>query len=88
MEKVYITNHVKLEIVNICGLTDVKPYNLNGYTSLLALGCNTLIKCKLLENRLQEIASQYNTGRMVEPNVISSNLTVNECVNLILKNTA
>lgn len=87
MDKVYITNQVKQEILDICGLTDMKPYNLNGLTSLFTLGCNTRPKCRLVANKLQEIAVQYNTGRLVEADTISADLTVNECVSLILKIT-
>jgi hypothetical protein len=87
MDKIYITNHVKLEILNICGLSNLKPYNLNGFTSLFTLGFCTLPQYKLLEDKLQEIAAQYNTGKSVIPDTISSDFTVNECVKLII-NTA
>jgi hypothetical protein len=88
MEKVYITNHVKSEILNICGLSNIRPYNLNGFTSLFTLGFSTTPQCKLLEGKLQEIAAQYNTGKYVIPDTISSDFTVNECVELIMTKTA
>lgn len=88
IDKVYITNHVKLEILNICGLSSIKPYNLNGLTSLFTLGFNTKPKCKQLEGKLQEIAAEYNTGKLIRPDTISSDFTINQCVELIMTNTA
>ena len=87
MDKVYITNHVKLEILNICGLSGIRPYNLNGFTPLFTLGFSTMPQCKLLEEKLQEIAAQYNTGKSITPDTISFYFTVNECVELIMINT-
>jgi hypothetical protein len=84
MDKIYITNHVKLEILNICGISTVQPYNLNGYTALFTLGFSKASHCKMLESKLQEIAVQYNTGKSIIPNSISSNLTVNQCVELVM----
>lgn len=84
MDKIYITNHVKLEILNICGISTIQPYNLNGYTALFALGFSSTSHCKILENKLQEIALQYNTGKSITPNSISTNLTVNQCVELVM----
>lgn len=88
IDNVYITNHVKLEILNICGLSDIKPYNLNGLTSLFTLGFSTKPQCKQLEGKLQEIAAEYKTGKFVKPDTISSDFTVNQCVELIITSTA
>jgi hypothetical protein len=84
MEKIYITNHVKSEILNICGLPALRPYNLNGLTSLFNLGINNKIDCITLEGKLRLIAAQYETGRNVMPDTISTDFTVNQCVELIV----
>jgi hypothetical protein len=84
MDKIYITNHVKLEILNICGISTVQPYNLNGHTALFTLGFSKVSLCKILESRLQEIALQYDTGKSIIPNSISPNFTVNQCIELVM----
>jgi hypothetical protein len=84
MDKIYITNHVKLEILNICGISTVRPYNLNGYTALFTLGLSNASHCKILESRLQEIALQYDTGKSIIPNSILPNFTVNQCIELVM----
>jgi hypothetical protein len=84
MDKIYITNHVKLEILTVSGLSTTQPYNLNGFTSLYTLGYNNMPHCKLLEERLQIIAAQYNTGKSIKPDTISADFTVNQCVELVM----
>ena len=84
MDKVYITNHVKSEILNICGLPTIRPYNLNGFASLFSLGINNNADCEKLEGKLQSIAFQYETGKMISPNTISKDFTVNQCIKLVL----
>lgn len=84
MDKIYITNHVKSEILNICGLPAVRPYNLNGFTPLFTLGINNKISCKILESKLRLIAAQYETGKNIAPDTISTDFTVNQCVELVM----
>jgi hypothetical protein len=84
MNKIYITNHVKLEILNTCGLATMKPYNLNGSITLLTLGFNTEQQYEILENKLRSIAVYYNTGKKIIPNTISADFTINQCVELVM----
>ncbi|MDB5030597.1 hypothetical protein [Mucilaginibacter sp.] len=84
MEKIYITNQVKLEILNIGGLASTQPYNLNGFTPLFTLGYSNFPHCKILEDRLQSIAIQYNTGKLILPDSISEDLTVKQCIELVM----
>ncbi|MFD2871522.1 hypothetical protein ACFS5N_03510 [Mucilaginibacter ximonensis] len=86
MNKIYITNHVKSEILSICGLPAIKPYNLNGFTSLSTLGINSKNACSMLESKLQTIAMHYETGTKILPDTISSDFTVNQCVKLVMAN--
>lgn len=86
MNKIYITNHVKSEILSICGLPPIRPYNLNGFTSLFTLGINSKNACNMLEGRLQSIAAYYETGRKIVPDTISTDFTVNQCIELIIAN--
>ncbi len=81
---IHITNHVKLEILNTCGLTTMKPYNLNGYTTLFTLGFNTKTQYEILEDKLQSIAAYYKTGKTIIPNTISADFTINQCIELIM----
>jgi hypothetical protein len=84
MDKIYLNNHIKLEILNICGLSNIKSYDLAGSTILHTLGYNDNAHCKLLEQKLQEIALYYNTGKLIGIGVISNKFTVSQCVQLIL----
>lgn len=84
MDKVFISNHIKLEILAICGLPAIKPYNLAGDTPLYTLNyCNNDDFCRLLEKKLQDIAIIYNTGKIISPGDISKEYTVNDCIKLV-----
>ena len=84
MDKIYLCNHVKLEILNICGLSTNRSYNLDGSISLVSLGYDDKTRCKLLEDRLRVIAKHYNTGKSISSGIISNNFTVNQCIKLVL----
>lgn len=85
MDKIFICNQVKLEILNISGLLTTKPYNLEGGTPLFNLGYTDNDRhCRTLEYKLQAIAAQYQTGRQILAGSISKNFTVNECIKLVL----
>lgn len=40
----------------------------------------------MLEGRLQSIAAYYETGRKIVPDTISTDFTVNQCIELIIAN--
>ena len=84
MDKIYMSNQIKLEILNICGHPTVGSYNLDGKTALAVLGYHSQIHFKMLEDKLQTLATYYNTGKIITPGVISKDFTVNECIRLIL----
>ena len=85
MDKIFISNQIKLEILKICGLPVVKPYNLPGQTTLDILkqdSDGTL--CRTLESKLQEIASSYNTGKIITQGAVTAVSSVNYCIKLVL----
>jgi hypothetical protein len=84
MDKIYLCNHIKLEILSICGLSTARSYNLEGHTPLFALGYDDKTHCKVLENRLQVLATHYNTGRLISSGSISRDFTVSQCIQLVL----
>ncbi len=84
MDKIYLCNHIKLEILNVCGLATNRSYNLAGSVPLASLGYDDKASCKLLEDRLRLIVTQYNTGKLISSGIISNNFTVSECIRLVL----
>jgi hypothetical protein len=84
MDKIYLSNHIKLEILNICGRSTTKSYNLEGNTPLFTLGYDNKMHCKVLEDRLQTLATYYKTGKSIPSGVISKDLTVSQCIQLVL----
>ncbi|HTH83282.1 MAG TPA: hypothetical protein VL490_10125 [Mucilaginibacter sp.] len=84
MDKIYLSNHIKLEILSICGQSTSKSYNLEGNTPLFTLGYDDTPHCKMLEKKLQMLATYYKTGKSIPSGVISKNLTVSQCIQLVL----
>ena len=84
MDKIYLSNHVKLEILDICGQSTARSYNLKGNTALFALGYDELVHSGVLKNRLQVLAKHYNTGKSISSGIISKYLTVSQCIQLVL----
>jgi ligand-binding sensor domain-containing protein len=85
MDKIFISNQIKLEILKICGLPVVKPYNLPGQTTINVLKQdNDGSLCRTLENKLQEIATSYNTGKIITQGAVTAVSSVNHCIKLVL----
>ena len=85
MDIIFISNQVKYDILNICGLPAEQSYNLLGNTPLHLIGYGqdkTL--CRKLENKLQLIANEYNTGREISYGTVSEHLTVRQCIQLVI----
>lgn len=84
MDKIFISNEIKLQILKISGLPPTKPYNLAGETRLDILNYDKDESfCRMLERRLQDIASYYNTGKVISRGDVSKNCTVSYCVKLV-----
>lgn len=84
MDKIFISNEIKLQILKVSGLPATKPYNFAGETRLDILNYDKDEGyCRMLEHRLQAIASYYNTGRVIVKGDVSKSCTVNHCVKLV-----
>ncbi|MBL4674886.1 MAG: hypothetical protein JKY70_01560 [Mucilaginibacter sp.] len=84
MERIFITNQIKFDILRTGGLPADHPYNLTANTPLIKIGYDTDLHCRLLEERLHEIAQEYNTGKKVAEGDVSKYLTVRECIQLVV----
>jgi hypothetical protein len=85
MEKIFISNEIRLEILKICGLPANKPYNLPGQTILGYLQHDDDEKlCRLVEERLQAIACSYKTGKTIIKGDVTTNCSVDHCIKLVL----
>jgi len=82
MDKIFISNEIKAEILRICGISVIKPYNLAGGTPLNKLNKNDIF-CRELEIQLQHIATKYQTGKVISKGDISHDYTVNQCIKLV-----
>jgi hypothetical protein len=84
MDKIFISNQIKLEILRICGQPTHKAYNLPGNVTLdlFSYDQNEGL-CRMLEQKLQEIASQYQTGKIIQPGDVSKHHTVSECIKMV-----
>lgn len=85
MDKIFISNQIKLEILKICGQPTQKAYNLPGNLTLdiFSYGQNEEL-CRILEHKLQEIASEYKTGKIILAGDVSKHNTVSECIKMVL----
>lgn len=87
MEKIFISNQIKLEILRICGLPINKPYNLPGQITLEYLNYdNDGTLCRELEQKLQEIACDYKTGKIILKGDVTTTSSVSQCIRLVLAN--
>jgi hypothetical protein len=85
MDKIFISNEIKLEILKICGLPADRPYNLSGLTILGYLQHDDDERlCRVLEQKLQEIAYAYNTGKRIIKGDVTTACSVNQCIKLVL----
>ncbi|MFI5159258.1 MAG: hypothetical protein ACHQF4_10360 [Sphingobacteriales bacterium] len=84
MDKIFISNQIKMEILSICGYPTHKAYNLPGNLTLdiFSYGQNEEL-CRTLEQKLQEIASQYQTGKIILPGDVSKLHTVSDCIKMV-----
>jgi len=87
MDKIFISNQIKLEILRICGLPINKPYNLSGQATLEYLKYDTDgTLCRELEQKLQEIARDYKTGKTILKGDVTTASSVSHCIRLVLAN--
>ncbi|QXV65391.1 hypothetical protein FPZ42_15480 [Mucilaginibacter achroorhodeus] len=84
MDIIFITNQIKFDILNTGGMPAQYPYNLLANTPLTKVGYNSAERCRLLEQRLHQIALDYNTGRRISAGDVSEELTVRECIKLVI----
>ncbi|MGY4535611.1 hypothetical protein ACVW0P_000005 [Mucilaginibacter sp. UYNi724] len=85
MDIVFISNQIKYDILNICGLPVDHSYNLLTNTPLKSIGYDRDEElCRQLEEKLRIVAEEYNTGRRVAKGDVSKNLTVRECIQLVI----
>jgi hypothetical protein len=84
MDIVYISNQIKYDILTICGRPAAKAYNLLTDTPLHSMGYDDGELCRRLENKLQMVAEEYQTGRSISQGAISKNFTVRQCIELVI----
>lgn len=85
MDIIFISNQIKYDILSICGLPAQQSYNLQGTTPLHLIGYGQDDElCRKLENKLQSIAEEYNTGRSIKRGAVSEELTVRECIQMVI----
>jgi hypothetical protein len=85
MDIVFISNQIKYDILKICGLPANNAYNLQTNIPLHAIGYdNNEEFCRLLETKLQLIAEEYKTGRRILAGDVSKDLTVRQCIQLVI----
>ncbi|MFD0765565.1 hypothetical protein ACFQZI_11945 [Mucilaginibacter lutimaris] len=84
MDLVFISNQIKYDILHICGLPVEHSYNLLTNTSLKAIGYHDDERCRQLEEKLHMVAQEYNTGKSVAKGDVSENLTVRQCIQLVI----
>ncbi|WP_454803954.1 hypothetical protein [Mucilaginibacter phyllosphaerae] len=85
MDKVFISNQIKFDILNISGLPVNNSYNLTANTSLKSIGyAEDDELCRKLEEKLRRVAEEYKTGRKVAEGDVSKNLTVRQCIQLVI----
>ncbi|GGH15803.1 hypothetical protein [Mucilaginibacter phyllosphaerae] len=85
MDLVFISNQIKYDILNICGLPVKNSYNLLTDTPLMSMGYDKDEElCRKLEEKLCRVAEEYNTGKKVAKGDVSKNLTVRQCIQLVI----
>jgi hypothetical protein len=84
IDKIFISNQIKLEILKICGQPTHQAYNLPGNLTLDLFSYDQSEElCRILEQKLQEIASQYQTGKIILPGDVSKHNTVSDCIKMV-----
>ena len=83
MDIIFISNQIKFDILNIPGLPAAQSYNLLGTTPLHSVGYDDDL-CRKLEHKLQVIANEYNTGKIILSGHISKDTTVYQCIKLVI----
>ena len=85
MDIVYISNQIKYDILTLCGKPATKAYNLLTDTPLHSIGYDDDGElCRKLENKLQMVAEEYQTGRSISRGAVSKNFTVRQCIELVI----
>jgi hypothetical protein len=85
MDIVFISNQIKYDILNICGLPVEQSYNLLTNTPLQLIGYDKDEElCRRLEEKLRLVAEEYQTGKQVAKGDVSKNLTVRQCIQLVI----
>jgi len=85
MDLVFISNQIKHDILTICGKPARQAYNLLTDTPLYSIGYDDDDDlCRKLEYKLQLIAEEYNTGKSISYGAVSKNLTVRQCIQLVI----
>jgi hypothetical protein len=85
VKNIVVSKQVKLEILTICSGPTSRPENLPNEIVLAVLGYDEYEEwCRLLETRLQYIASQYNTGKQIPLGHITAATTVSECIQMVI----
>lgn len=85
MDLVYICNQVKYDILNVCGQPSTQAYNLQTDTPLCSIGYDDNGElCRKLESQLQQVANEYKTGKSISNGAVSKNLTVRQCIQLVM----
>ena len=85
MDIVFISNQIKYDILNICGLPVDHSYNLLANTPLNSIGYDKDEElCRKLEEKLRIVAEEFNTGKRVVKGDVSKNLTVRQCIQLVI----
>ncbi|MFA6084564.1 hypothetical protein [Mucilaginibacter sp.] len=85
MDIIFITNQIKYDILNISGLSAEQCYNLTATTPLYSIGYGEDESlCRKLESKLQAIADEYNTGKLIQNGHVSKDTTVYQCIKLVI----
>ncbi|TWR25239.1 hypothetical protein FPZ43_17365 [Mucilaginibacter pallidiroseus] len=85
MELIFISNQIKYDILQICGMPAKYSYNLLGNISLSSIGYRDDAElCRRLESKLQLIAEEYKTGCNIPLGSVSGGLTVSQCIRLVV----
>jgi hypothetical protein len=85
MELVFISNQIKYDILSVCGLPVQYSYDLLTNTPLQSIGYDKDEQlCRILENKLRIVAQEYKTGKSIAEGDVSKNLTVRQCIMLVL----
>lgn len=75
---------IKQHILQICDGPVHVPEKLPDYVPLSHLGYDEDSSlCRTLENKLQQLIAQYNTGKHINHGHVSDEMTVSQCIALV-----